>query len=183
MAAQLPPFEGTPVISCSVQITKAGDGLSESLEVDPIVLHMGDEGYILMKYRTAKVNHFPVKPTVDELVRQHTLVCQEITFVDESFAAGHLAEAAERVKVAREARKRAEEAEAGIGRLPDDVSAEEARVDHSDGKHTSGLVPGCPTCDDEAAALAEEARADAATAEPTPIGDGKPRRNRGKASS
>lgn len=58
----------------------------------------------------------------------------------------------------------AQEAAAGIGRIPFDDEAEKA---HGDGLHAAGLVPGCPSCDAEVQAAADEAGE--APAEPTPI--------------
>ena len=39
----LPEFEGRAVVRSAVKITRAGDGLSEALKLEPTALHHGDE--------------------------------------------------------------------------------------------------------------------------------------------
>ena len=80
--ANLPPFEGRQVIRSTMQLTKAGDGLSNAVRLEPRALHHDDEGYLLVKYRVTKVNHEAVKDT-DALSRVHTLETLEVAIVED----------------------------------------------------------------------------------------------------
>jgi hypothetical protein len=146
MTTTLPAFEGTDVYAASMKITKAGDGLSDALEVAPVALHVGDEVYFVLKGVVEQVNHRPL-PKADGLQRVHTIATTDITQVDETAVGSMLTEATERV---RREKERAE----GISTL------EDARLEaeHNDGAHADGLVAGCPRCDAEVAAEAKEKR-------------------------
>ncbi|MDQ1429196.1 MAG: hypothetical protein QOK39_2672 [Acidimicrobiaceae bacterium] len=53
----LPDFDGFEVRRSAVRITKAGDGLSEALKVQPRALHYGDEVFYILRGKVAQVNH------------------------------------------------------------------------------------------------------------------------------
>jgi hypothetical protein len=74
-------FEGHDVLTTSVKVTNAGDGLSQALAVDPQLLHHGDRGAIIIEYEVAKVGYDPIKDT-DGLTRIHTLKALRGTLVD-----------------------------------------------------------------------------------------------------
>jgi len=94
------------VLSTTVAIRKAGDGLSAAVKVDPVELHHGETVYVVLETTVEKIRHDPVKDT-DGLQRVHLLVTEAATIVD----AGLVAEYLDKQKV------RIEEA-AGIARLP-----------------------------------------------------------------
>ncbi len=100
--AKLPPFEGHDVRRSTVKITKAGDGLSEALKIDPEAHHLGDEVYFVLRGIVTQVNHIPVSPVDDDLARVHTVTTQEITRVESDDVESFLAEAADRIKRAKE---------------------------------------------------------------------------------
>jgi hypothetical protein len=77
--------------------------------------------------------------------------------VDGDIVREHLDEQAEKVS-------RAKDRAAGIARLPTPDEVERLEVEHEAGTHRD-LVAGCPACDAEAKAAADEA------GEPAPISD------------
>lgn len=78
---QLERFEGLPVLNAAAQITKAGDGLSQSLKTDPEALELGQEVIVILRTRVAKVQYVPVDR--DDLAlgvtRVHTLATETCT--------------------------------------------------------------------------------------------------------
>lgn len=102
----LAPFEGKPVLSASVSVTNAGDGLSNALAVEPIEMHVGETGIIALEYEVAKVRFDPIKDTPG-LQRVHILRAGTATFIDEKTVA-----------MALEQQKARIEAAAGIFHLP-----------------------------------------------------------------
>lgn len=110
--SKLSPFDGCPVVRTAIAVTKAGDGLSEALKVDPQEYHVGDKVYVVLECEVAAVRFKPVdKDTPDVLVREHTLRAGTATMVDGDLVATQLAEQAERIQLAKEAAE-------GVARLP-----------------------------------------------------------------
>jgi hypothetical protein len=95
---QLGTFEGRDIVQTSVAVTNAGDGLSQSLTVEPVILHVGDTGVVVLEYEVTKVGFAPVKDT-DVLVRVATLKAGNATLVDRDLVDGALA--ANRLKIER----------------------------------------------------------------------------------
>lgn len=77
-------FEGNPIARSSVKITKAGDGLSDALKVDPVVLHRGDEVYFVLRGKVRYVAHPPEKKDSVAVVRQHIIDTEDIAIVQEA---------------------------------------------------------------------------------------------------
>lgn len=80
-------FEGQAVIGSKLIVTKAGDGLSDSLKIDPVEYPLGARVRVIIEGTIGKVNHVPVKQkgeTLDVLVREHTLVTEVATIVTDS---------------------------------------------------------------------------------------------------
>lgn len=148
ITTDLGTFEGEPILGISVAITKAGDGLSSALKVSPRRIHRGDRVKLLVEVEAGKVSHVPAKDAAGWL-EVRTLEAVGVTFVPaalEGEVTRLLTEQAEAIKLAQEAA-------AGINRLP--IGEALARA-HDEGDHASGLVPGCPTCQEEADAVAAE---------------------------
>lgn len=102
----LPDYEGREVVHASMKITRAGDGLSEALQLAPVALHHGDEVHLVLKGRVIDVQHPLLKSTDDDedrLVRKHVVETQEITIVDEDDVEAALNQAAERLADLRDA--------------------------------------------------------------------------------
>jgi len=79
---RLPSFENNPVAKATVRITKAGDGLSESMKLDPQPLHYGEEVFFVLRGRVRQINHRPLSTADgDFMVRQHTVEAEEIVLV------------------------------------------------------------------------------------------------------
>jgi len=80
MTDELPTFEGASVADSKVRITKAGDGLSESLALEPLALHMGTEASFCIRGTVSQIAHKTVKGKV---IRIHTIEVTEIAVMDD----------------------------------------------------------------------------------------------------
>jgi hypothetical protein len=97
---RLPSFEGLPVVRSAVRITRAGDGLSEALKLDPRALHRGEEVFFVLKGTVDQVNFRPVSQEEDGLlIRVHTVRASEIALVDPGQVEHFLA--SERLRIKR----------------------------------------------------------------------------------
>lgn len=132
-------YEGRDVLQTTIQITNAGDGLSEALQVDPRVMHHGEKVYLVLECDVAKVSYPPIKDT-DCLQRMHTLKAGRATFVEADLVMNTLNQQHVRITEALDARR-------GQGAL--DMEAASLAGDHVLGEHRDGLVEGCPKCDAE----------------------------------
>lgn len=112
----LEPFEGRDVIGAKIQITKAGDGLSEALSVDPQAFPLGSKRFVVLECEVVKVRMAEVKDT-DALVREHTFEAQGATIVDATLVA-------DLVQAQKDIIRRAKEKAAGIEPLPFDDTPE-----------------------------------------------------------
>lgn len=110
----LTPFDGREVARTSIAITRAGDGLSEAMKVEPREFHHGDTVYVVLECTVTKVQFVPFDKAdpAGPLSRVHTLAAGVATIVDEELVKAHIAEQADR-------NLRAREAEAGIVRMFD----------------------------------------------------------------
>lgn len=166
VAQPLADFEGKAVRQAAVEMPGAAGGLREAMKMAPQEFHQGEKVFVAIEGTIGKVRFEPIDktdPTGDQR-RVHVIQVEGATFVDEEVVAGHIAKMQEAI-----ARKK--EQSEGISRLPTDDEIEALGEEHANGEHASGLVPGCPDCDAEAAAEAEEAN------EPIPIAG---RKNGGK---
>ena len=153
--AVLGAYDGKPVLTTSVAVTHAGDGLSEALGIAPQQFGIGEKVFLLLETTCLDHRHRPIKDAPNSLNLLQRLKAGTATIVTEAFAASHLDE---QRRLIQEAKDRAE---GRIGLL----SPEELQAAHEAGQHAEATVPNCPPCDAEAAAVAEEERAD----QPTPI--------------
>jgi hypothetical protein len=85
-ASDLGAFEGRDIVQTSVAVTRAGDGLSQSLTVEPCILHVGDTGAVVIEYEVTKVGFSPIKDT-DVLIRTATLRAGNATIIDRDLVA------------------------------------------------------------------------------------------------
>lgn len=139
-------FEGRTILSTTIQVTNAGDGLSDAMKIDPVVMHHGETVYVVLECEVSKVRFDPIKDT-QGVARVHVLKAGTATLIDG--AAVEDALDAQREKIAR-----AKEAAQGVARLPTD---EELAYQHGEGAHSEGLVDGCPECTAELDAMDAEA--------------------------
>lgn len=98
----LTPFEGQEVITTSVAVTNAGDGLSKSLSVDPQEFQMGDTVFITLRCDVTKVSYQPVKGAEDKLDRVHTFRATDATIVDADLVSDHINAQRDRILRSRE---------------------------------------------------------------------------------
>lgn len=101
----LPDYEGREVVHSSMKITRAGDGLSEALQLAPVALHHGESVCVVLRGKVIDVQHPQLKSTdedEDRLVRKHILQTEEITIVDEDDVQAALNQAAEKLATLRD---------------------------------------------------------------------------------
>lgn len=107
----LPQFEGMPVVASAVRITRAGDGLSEALKLEPQELHHGQEVWFVLHGTISRVSHDPVPKADGILQRVHTVRADEVAMVGQEDVKDLLDRERERVLALKEQA-------AGITRLP-----------------------------------------------------------------
>jgi hypothetical protein len=110
----LTEFEDHFVVASGIRIQRAGDGLSEAMDVAPVELHHGDTVHVVLRCRVARVAYEPVKNSDDELIRVHTLKAVSGTIVDEQVVHDVLEEHRQAVEKAR-----------GVERLPIDEDGDQ----------------------------------------------------------
>lgn len=146
---KLNKFERKEVLSATVAVTGAGDGLSQAMQVDPIELHHGEKRYLVLEVDVTKVRFDPV-PKTDGLQRVHILKAGRATFIDADLVTAAL----------DEQQKKIEEA-LGTLQLPFNDEQIDAMIDqHENGLHPDNAYEGCPSCDEARALLEHEKRAD-----------------------
>lgn len=137
----LPEFEGRAVVRSAVKITRAGDGLSEALKLEPTALHHRDEVFFVLRGQVTQINHRPASREEDDLVRVHTVEAQEIAMVGQ-------AEVDELLAAERDRVKRLRDEDAGREPLPLDEDSQggpeplaEALGDEPSGGRGVGTTP------------------------------------------
>lgn len=105
-ASDLGSFDGRDVVSTSIAVTRAGDGLSAALEIEPTVLHVGDQVVIVLDCVVSKIGFVPVKDS-DDLTRVQTLRAGTAAIIDRKLVRKVLDEQAKKIEAAR-----------GIQRIP-----------------------------------------------------------------
>lgn len=78
-------YRGRDIIRTSIVIRNTGDGLSESMGIDPQVLEIGEKGYVLLEYECIDHAHPMIKDT-DCLELKQVLKAGTATIVDADFA-------------------------------------------------------------------------------------------------
>lgn len=116
-AISLGKFEGKDVLSTTVKIAKAGDGLSKALAIDPQPLHSGDVVYVVLKGVVGGITFEPIKDT-NGFARKQTVNAETVTLVD-----------ADLVSAVLERQEARFEEAAGVQRLPFDGADELATLD------------------------------------------------------
>ena len=74
-------FEGFPVLSMTIAVTQAGDGLSKAMSVRPDEMHLGDTVQVLLECEVSKIRYEQVKDT-DGVSRVHVLKAGRATIVE-----------------------------------------------------------------------------------------------------
>lgn len=81
MTTDLGTFDDRDVASTSIAITRAGDGLSASLAIEPQVLHVGDNVVVVLDCVVSKIGFVPIKDS-DDLDRVQTLRAGTALIID-----------------------------------------------------------------------------------------------------
>ena len=89
-------FEHRPVEASAIQVTNAGDGLSQAMQVDPQELGIGDTVYVVIEATVDQVRYKRNKET-NGLTRVHTLKAGTATLVDAALVKDVLEE--QRIKI------------------------------------------------------------------------------------
>jgi hypothetical protein len=79
---QLPKFEGREVAGAKIKITRAGDGLSEAMAIEPQVLKQHAKVFVVLECAVGRIAFDPVKDT-NGVIRVQTLIAGTATIVDE----------------------------------------------------------------------------------------------------
>ena len=98
---ELGNFEGRPIIATRMTVTNTGEGLTDAMTIDPMVLHHGDEVFLLMKGVVSDIRMPEVKGT-EAVARHHVIRAVEATIVDEVLAEPVLAVQRQRLRDAIE---------------------------------------------------------------------------------
>lgn len=101
---------GMPVVSMGIKMTKAGDGLSTALDIEPIEHDIDEEFYVLSRVRCRKYEHEKV-PKFEALRKVEVTDVVVSTIVDDDFAANAIEEQERRNAKHLEER-------AGVQRIP-----------------------------------------------------------------
>lgn len=141
-------YAGRRVISTSLRITKAGDGLSDGMSIEPDLLEPGQTYYVVLPIVPTKHVH-----KLDSEIGMYRLeqVCEAqagATFVSQDL----VAEVVEKQKARIQAWRDEQEGKRKLFATPVELVAE-----HDLGQHADGLRAGCPSCQAEIDASAEEA--------------------------
>jgi len=101
----LEDFEGNPVTAVGVEIRNAGGGLSESLGVDPVMLHGGDTVYVVMRCDVTGINHKPIKGDEGNWKRVMVMRATDATIMDSAAVRKALDSQRDRIKREKERRE------------------------------------------------------------------------------
>lgn len=139
---KLEPYRGREVISTSVKITGAGDGLSEPLSLEPVVYDEGEIVDVLVRCKVDKHSYNRVMAKGEDtgvLTLVQSFKAQEMVVVPCELGETLIRDQSDRLAKAREVAE-------GTRRLQleSDLGAE-----HDRGEHDT-FVENCPRCEDEA---------------------------------
>ncbi len=84
---ELGRFEGRQVVGAGVEITNAGDGLSQALGVDPVKLSIGERVYVVLECEVKRIKFDAVKDAPSHRLRTHVLRTEAATLIDDHLVA------------------------------------------------------------------------------------------------
>jgi hypothetical protein len=124
-------YYGCPITERKIQLTRAGDGLSEGLDLDGVVIEPGEEGIVVLRVVHAGHKTKPVKADDPGGDYAETLTYQAVSakVYATAEAAALDADLKEHEAKVAEARELAKEAKEGVKRLPYEDDAEAAAED------------------------------------------------------
>lgn len=145
----LPDYLGRQVTRTAIKITRAGDGLSAGMAIEPELLDPGSTVYVVLECVVDSHEHDRVLDKGNDtglMVLNQVLVAGTGVIIDAEVVKEAIAQQAAKID-------RAKEQAQGVQRLPTDEELYEA---HTNGEHASGLVDGCVECSREALLTAAE---------------------------
>ncbi len=89
--APLGTFDGRDILGQSIKITRAGDGLSAALSIEPREFHIGDRVYVVLETEVTDTGFKPVAD-IEGLRQIFTLQAGAATIVEEELVVTVLAE-------------------------------------------------------------------------------------------
>lgn len=128
-------YEGRAVMMTTLQVTNAGDGLSQAMAIEPVLLHHHDTVFVVLECEVSKVHYEPIPETPD-LERKHTLKAGRATIVEKDLVIDALNAQAERIQAAKDA-------QVGQGTLDPNM---DMKGNHLAGYHDDVPNPDCPDC-------------------------------------
>lgn len=167
-------FEGRIVTKATIAVRKAGDGLSQAMKVDPVLLHQGDTVYVVLECTVGKVLFDPYDDGV--CARVQNLVAGTATIIGADAVKTAIDAQRERIRLG-EALSQGQHgfpteqelhgehvigthAPAPEGEGPH-ADCPDCRADRSEehrlGLHNQDTIVGCPECEEESALDASEA--------------------------
>lgn len=95
-------LSGVTVVGSTIALRNAGDGLSEALEIDPMVLHHGQTVYVVIEARVSSIAFPALSSDTPTLVRREAVLRAGTSkIVDEDLVGDMIAAQRERVEAAR----------------------------------------------------------------------------------
>lgn len=82
--------EGEPVVGSAIALRNAGDGLSDAMAVDPVILRRKETGYAVIAWEVDHIE-FPPAKKGQGVLRKHVLRATHSAIVTEEFAAQAIA--------------------------------------------------------------------------------------------
>jgi hypothetical protein len=161
----LQPFEKKPVIRAEVKITKAGDGLSDALKVDPIELHVNDRVFFVLEAEVDAVQFKRMTAGGSDMTRVHVLATQRITQVDGADVKAYLDDAEQHL------RRALAEISDDQQTIDDELARQEEQAKAAEAAATNGHGDPEPGSVEAVVAKVKKARAKRAPAAATPTGD------------
>jgi hypothetical protein len=98
-------FEGCGVIKVGVEVRNAGGGLNDALDVDPVLLNIGDTAFVAMRVDVVAIDHKPVKGEEDKLMRVHVMRCTDATIIEADVVSEAVNAQRDRIQKERERRE------------------------------------------------------------------------------
>ena len=159
---KLGKFEKRDIVGMAIAIHKTGDGLSAAVEIEPVELHIGDRGFIVMEYEVVNIQHLAEDrsdPQSGGVISKPILDAGTVTFIPADSAEA----VAEMIELQKQKIREYDDLQRGTPAL----DATGMRGDHILGAHDKELeegagVEGCALCAEIVQSFSEEAAARAA---------------------
>lgn len=152
-------FEGKKVAKTTISLRGAGDGLSESMQIDPVLLHHGAKPYVIMETRVSSIDFPEIADAPNMLERKAVLRAGTALIVDSDIVAemverqkGRIAEKHLADRLAAEDAARAKEGAQQTAVGPEGEVHPEAVLNPDAVEKNGGTLPGgrpAPEWDDD----------------------------------